>query len=104
MDVVAKTSFLSTVHGQVEKGYVLEDVSEALAEQWISLGMVDRVPVNNRTYETKVERPEPVLKNVPLESGQDSDASLSQAAQASPKKTRKSSRKKTPSRSTRQSD
>lgn len=75
--------------GNVTDGDVL-DLDPFLAEQFIQRGYASAV----NTYETKVVRQTPVIGDVPLASGPDSDVSLSQAVPASRKKTATSSKAK----------
>lgn len=53
MKVKAARPFLSTYHGNVEKGQEIE-CSDGQAEQWLELGMIEE-------YETKVVAPKPKI-------------------------------------------
>jgi hypothetical protein len=79
----------SEMTGNVIDGDIL-DLDPFLAEQFIQRGYVAQAG----DYETKIIRQTPVVGDVPLASGPDSDASLSQAAPASRKKIATSSKAK----------
>jgi hypothetical protein len=75
--------------GNVTNGQIIE-LDPFLAEQFIQRGYASAL----NTYETKVLRQTPVVGDVPLASGPDSDVSLSPAVPASRKKTATSSKAK----------
>lgn len=87
MRLKATKAFISTRHGNVEPGQVLPEVPESLAQQWIDAGMA--VKMGEPSYGTKVVQETPGVGDVPLESGEDSDASSSEPAQVSRKRTAK---------------
>jgi hypothetical protein len=91
MDVKVIRPFISTIYGQVEAGQTIRDVSPGMAKQWETIGMVEPI---RTTYDTKVVQEVPRVGDIPLTRGPDKESSLSQAAPASPKKTRKPSKAK----------
>lgn len=60
MKVKAKKAFISTIHGNVVKGVVLNNVRPELAKQWSKYGLVELIPEVAPQYETKVivEKPQ----------------------------------------------
>jgi len=91
MDVKVLRPFISTMHGDVQAGQTLQDISPSLAAQWESIGMVEPV---RTTYDTKVVQEVPKVGDIPLTHGPDSESSSSPVAPASQKQTRKPSKAK----------
>lgn len=89
MQVKVIGQWSSEMTGNVVDGEIL-DLDPFLAEQFIQRGYV----IQAGNYETKIIRQTPVVGDVPLDSGTGSDASLSPAVPASPKKIVKSSKAK----------
>jgi hypothetical protein len=91
MKVKALKPFISTQFGNIEAGQILDGVSPSMAANWESVGMVEAI---RTTYDTKVVQEVPQVGDIPLTNGPDKESLSSQAAPASPKKTRKSSKAK----------
>lgn len=86
MEIKALRTITSNIYGPIAENQVIE-LDDFIAEQYISQGFAVE-------YQTKVLNGVPKMGEVPLASGRGKESSLSRPAQASPKKTAKSSKTK----------